>query len=95
MGDVTSNTQWKWQEAYLEAFLDTDPQNLVSRVAAAERAIYLRTEELRSSENGQVEWRAIADAISGLTILKKEIKASGEVRTERTPEIGKARARAN
>jgi len=90
-----SDARWKWQEAYLEAFLDTDPQNLVSSVAAAEKAIYLRTEELRASSDGHVEWKAIADAISGLSILKREIKSSTEVRTERTPEIGKARARAS
>jgi hypothetical protein len=90
MGDVMSDTEWKWQEAYLEAFLDTDPQNLVNRVAAAEKAIYSRTEELRSSPDGRVEWQAIADAISGLAILKREIKTL-VVRAERTP----ARARAN
>jgi hypothetical protein len=90
-----SDTQWKWQEFYLEAFLDTDPQNLASRVAAAENAIYQRTTELRSGPDGQAEWHAIADAISGLSILKREIKSSTEIKTERGPEIGKARARAN
>jgi hypothetical protein len=90
-----NDTQWKWQEFYLEAFLDTDPQNLASRVAAAENAIYQRTTELRASSDGQAEWRAIADAISGLSILKREIKSSTEIRTERGPEIAKARARAN
>jgi hypothetical protein len=95
--DVMKDTQWEWQEFYLEAFLDTDPQNLVSRVAAAEKAIYLRTEELRTSADGQAEWRAIADAISGLAILKREIKASREIGGERAPEVGRmaARARAN
>jgi hypothetical protein len=90
-----SDAHWKWQEPYLEAFLDTDPQNLVSRVAAAEKAISLRTEELRESSDGHVEWKAIADAISGLSILKREIKPSTEIRAERMPEIGKARARAS
>jgi hypothetical protein len=95
-GDVVKDTEWKWQEFYLEAFLDTDPQNLVRRVAAAEKAIYLRTEELRTSAEGQAEWRAIADAISGLAILKKEIKSSRESGGERGPELGRAvRARAN
>lgn len=89
------NTEWKWQECYLEALLDNDPRNLATRVAAAEKAIYLRTEELRASSDGLAEWLAIADAISGLAILKKEIKSSVEVRTERGPEIGKARARGN
>jgi hypothetical protein len=90
-----SDAHWKWQEPYLEALLDTDPQNLVSRVAAAEKAISLRTKELQASSDGHVEWQAIADAISGLSILKREIKSPTEIRTERGPEIGKARARAS
>ena len=93
-GGGMSETQWKWQEPYLEAFLDTDPLNLPSRVAAAEKAIFARTAELRSSSDGRVEWQAIADAISGLTILKKEIKSS-VVRAERSPENGKTRTRPN
>jgi hypothetical protein len=95
MGDDMSDTQWKWQEFYLEALLDTDPRNLANHVAAAEEAIYLRTEELRASSDGQAEWRAIADALNGLSILKREIKSSTESRTGRGPEIGRARARAN
>jgi thymidylate synthase ThyX len=91
-----SEARWKWQEFYLEAFLDTNPQNLASRVAVAEKAIYLRTEELRTSTDGQAEWRAIAEAISGLAILKKEIKTSQEAGAEQAPQIGRAaRARAN
>jgi hypothetical protein len=89
-----NETQWKWQEPYLEAFLDTDPQNLVSRVATAEKAIFTRTAELRSSADGRVEWQAIADAISGLSILKKEIKAS-MIREARRPEFGNRRSRGN
>jgi hypothetical protein len=83
------------QGPYLEAFLGTKPLNLPTQVAVAERAIYLRTEELRSSADQQVEWRAIADAISGLSILKKEIKHSAALRTEQQPEISKVRTRAN
>jgi hypothetical protein len=82
-----SENHWKWQETYLEAFLDTNPLNLASRVAAAEKAIYLRTEELRASTDGAAEWRAIADAMSGLSILKGEIKRPAEIRAEQKPEV--------
>jgi hypothetical protein len=95
-----SENHWKWQETYLEAFLDTDPLNLANRVAAAEKAIYLRTEELRASTGAGAEWRAIADAMSGLSILKGEINRPAEIRPERRPEelrheIPNSRARAS
>lgn len=59
----------------LEAFLDTNPLNLVGRIAAAEKAILLRTEELRTSSAEEVERQAISDAISGLSILKGDIES--------------------
>ena len=74
-GQTGSKPQWEWQDCYLEAFLDTNPLNLVGRIAAAEKAIVLRTEELRASPGGEVERLAIADAISGLSILKRGIKS--------------------
>jgi hypothetical protein len=68
------NAQWKWQELYLNAFLETNPLNLSGRVVAAEKAIALRTTELRTSSEGELEWQAIGDAMKGLSILKREIK---------------------
>jgi hypothetical protein len=70
-----SKPEWGWQDHYLEAFLETNPDNLVHRVEAAESAIYLRTKELASSADTKPEWQAIADAMAGLTILKREIKS--------------------
>jgi hypothetical protein len=67
--------QWKWEEVYLEAFMETNPSNLSRRVADAEKAIVSRTRELRTSPNGELEWQAIADAMNGLSILKREIRA--------------------
>jgi hypothetical protein len=69
------NAQWKWEEVYLKAFLETNPSNLSRRVADAEKAISLRTTELRESPDGEEEWQAIEDAINGLSILKREIRA--------------------
>jgi hypothetical protein len=68
------NAQWKWEELYTKAFLETNPLNLSDRVAAAENAIGLRTSELRTSPDADVEWQAIEDATQGLSILKREIK---------------------
>lgn len=90
-----SDTQWKWQEPYIEAFLDTNPVTLVGRVAAAENAICLRTKELRTSSDERLEWQAITDAVSGLSILKREIKSRIEIRTEQRLEFGKVGVRAS
>jgi CHASE3 domain sensor protein len=70
-----SKPQWLWQDHYLEAFLETNSDNLVQRVEAAESAIYSRTKELGSTAETKPEWQAIADAMAGLAILKKEIKS--------------------
>jgi hypothetical protein len=70
-----NNAQWKWEDAYLEAFMETNPSNLSRRVADAEKAIASRTSELRTSPDGELEWQAIEDAMNGLSILKREIRA--------------------
>ena len=75
-----SNVQWEWQEHYLDARIETNPLNLGGRVATAERAIFLRTKELRGSLLGPVERRAIADAINALSVLRRENKASPSLR---------------
>jgi hypothetical protein len=83
-GQTMSKRHWEWQDCYLEAFLDTNPFNLVGRIAAAEKAIFLRAEELRAGSGGEVEQQAIADAISGLAILMRERPSLGlESKTER------------
>jgi hypothetical protein len=70
------NAQWKWEELYLKAFLETNPLNLPGRVADAEKAIGSRTTEMRTNPDGELEWQAIEDAMNGLSILKREISAS-------------------
>ncbi len=90
-----SNTRWGWQDYYLEAFLETNSLKLVGRVAIAEKAIFLRTIELRGSPDGEAERQAIADAINALSILKREIDSSTGIKTGQTLEVGKTRASAN
>jgi hypothetical protein len=78
--------QWKWEELYLKAFLETDPSNLPNRIADAEKAIASRTTELHTSEDGEMEWQAIQDAVKGLLSLKREIRTSmGAHATGRLP----------
>jgi hypothetical protein len=67
------NAQWKWEELYTKALLETNPLNLSDRVAAAENAIGSRTSELRTSPDGELEWQAIENGTKGLSILKREI----------------------
>jgi hypothetical protein len=44
-------------------------------IVAAEKAIRLRTEELLASSGGEVERQVLVDALSGLSILKRDIKS--------------------
>jgi hypothetical protein len=65
---------WKWEKPYLRAFMETNPLNLPRRIADVERAIFLRTTELQTRSDRELEWQAIESAKSGLSILKKEIE---------------------
>jgi len=79
-----SNTQWKWEDPYLRAFLETDHLKLPGRIADAEKAIGSRTTELRTNADGELEWQAIEDAMNGLSILKRELRAPARI-----PAIGR------
>jgi len=85
--------QWglEWQQCYVEALLETDAVNLVARVSIAERVIVSRVEELCFSSGEEAEWRAIEDAISGLSVLRREILKSSIGKKGRTPDIVKPR----
>jgi hypothetical protein len=69
-----SDEQREWRQLYVEALLETNPVNLAVRVATAEKAIFLRTKELRIGLVEQAERHAIADAVSSLSVLTREIK---------------------
>jgi hypothetical protein len=86
--------QWglEWQQCYVEALLETDAVNLAARVAIAERVILSRVEQLCISSGEDEEWRAIEDAISGLSVLKREmLKAPIGTKKDRRPDIVKPR----
>jgi hypothetical protein len=64
-----------WQD-YRQAIFETGPRDLAGQMAAAEEAVFLRMEELRTSSDGQIERQAIEDAIRLLSVLKNEILRS-------------------
>jgi len=70
-----SGLQSGWQD-YRQATLGTSPLDLAGQIAAAEEAVFLRMEELRTSSDGQIERQAIEDAIRLLSVLKNEILRS-------------------
>jgi hypothetical protein len=88
-----SDTQREWQRLYVEALLETNPLNLAGRVATAEKAILLRTKELRIGLVEQAERHAIADATSSLSVLRRECKSPLVKKTETTPALGQITAR--
>jgi hypothetical protein len=66
----------EWQQCYVEALLETDVVNLVARVTIAEGVILSRVRELCLGSGDEEEWQAIEDAISGLSVLRREILKS-------------------
>ena len=67
------NTNYEWQRAYMAAVLETDQVKLVERIDEATKAIQARVSELEKDHHGTVEERnAIADALSGLRVLRQE-----------------------
>lgn len=67
------DTHFPWQHIYLEAVLETDTAKLAQRIAAAENAIKARAAELEMDHHGTAQERiAIAEALNGLSILRKE-----------------------
>lgn len=80
----------------MEALLETDAVNLAARVAIAERVILSRVEELCFGSGDEEEWQAIEDAISGLSVLRREIlKSPIAIKKDRRPDIIKPRISAS
>jgi hypothetical protein len=85
---MTSDLAPEWQRLYVEALVEVNPLVLVERVAVAERAILSRVAELCTSSDDRVEWKAIEDAITGISVLRKEILKSRNASTAQpTPTI--------
>jgi hypothetical protein len=92
---VTSQMGPEWQRLYIQALVETNLPMLVERVSVAEKAILLRVAELCTHSDDPVEWRAIEDAITGMSVLRKEIlKSRNESTAQRTPTIVRPRTSA-
>jgi hypothetical protein len=61
-----------WQREFEAALREGDPESLRQRVDAAEAALFLRSQALVGSTQGQAERQAISDAIRTLRAIQKE-----------------------
>jgi hypothetical protein len=87
-----SEEKREWRQFFVEALLETNPLKLDGRVATAEKAIFLRMEELGVGSIQQVERNAIADAMSSLSVLRKECKSLKGMEAETRPALGEVMA---
>lgn len=66
--------EYSWLESYRTALLETDWTMMPKRILAAESAIQARQQALFNDHGGTpAEKQAIADALSGLRTLQKEV----------------------
>ena len=65
---------YKWQDLYVAAVLETDRSKLPQLIAEAQAAIQVRVGELSKNHMGTPEERmAIDSALGGLRILSEEV----------------------
>lgn len=68
-------SDYPWARSYEAAILETDRSKLANHIRIAEQAILARERELNGSSVGTEEERsAIRDALSGLRVLRDELK---------------------
>jgi hypothetical protein len=61
-----------WQPQFHAALLETDPKQLTQRVMTAEEAVFVRQQTLAESPTGDVERKAMVDAIRQLLVIQVE-----------------------
>jgi hypothetical protein len=67
-------TTYKWIETYKAALLETDWSKMQERIETAESALRQRKHEFDLNHGGTSEENhAIADAISGLAVLRNDL----------------------
>jgi hypothetical protein len=71
-----SNSNLEWKNLYQAEILETDWSKLPERIEALDSAIERRLSELPQKQGSSPEEiQAIQNALSGLTVLRKELKA--------------------
>jgi len=79
-------SDYPWARSYEAAILETDRSKLAHHIRIAEQAISARERELNDNHVGTAEERsAIRDALSGLRVLRDELKLEG---SDETFELG-------
>ena len=64
-----------WEESYKAAILETHDKELPNRLHTAKAAIDKRLQEMQMDHGGTPEERlAIADALAGLNVLRRELE---------------------
>lgn len=64
----------EWMDVYKAAILETDWSKIQERIQVAESAIKVRLHEFSMNHGGtREENQAIQDALSGLTVLRREV----------------------
>lgn len=65
----------EWRQLYQAALVETDRMQLARLIRQAEIALDTRIQELRDMHSGSREEKdAIAEALAGLNVLRKEVK---------------------
>ena len=68
--------KYGWQDLYATAVLETDWSKIEEHIQVAENGIKARLHEFSMNHGGTPEEnQAIADALDGLNILRKEVAA--------------------
>jgi hypothetical protein len=62
----------EWQQEYLAALLELEPEKLPQRVEAAETAIFKRFQTISQGSDSKAERQAIEDALASLRVLKRD-----------------------
>jgi hypothetical protein len=67
--------KYPWTDSYQTAILETNDEQLPTRLLAAKAAIDRRLHELQSDHGGTPDERqAITDALNGLNLLRRELE---------------------
>jgi hypothetical protein len=74
MSILYMTNRYSWQEEYEAAILETDPNQRMARIIAAQSAINVRLRELQKDHGGTPEERqSIMNAMQGLRMLRDDV----------------------
>jgi hypothetical protein len=74
--EPTMRANYVWEESYRAAILETDDRMLPNLLQTAKGAIDTRVQSVQKDHNGVTpeELQAIADALAGLSVLRRELQ---------------------